>query len=103
MVSGDLRWVPDRLEVQNPLEKQWFLHMDLSKIGSDPDSARPGPIRSDPNRSDPIWTQSIVGGAKINPYPPTPWDRLGIRFGSVLDPFWIRSEPFWVRFELSFD
>ena len=42
LVPADFRWFPESLEVQISLVLQWFLHLEPSKNGSDPDLARSG-------------------------------------------------------------
>ena len=62
LICADLRWVPESATCKKPLVLQWFLHLEPSKIGSDPDLTPKRP-QNDPKcpkvpQSDPKMTKS---------------------------------------------
>ena len=70
-----------------PLVLQAFLHLEPTKIGSDPDSARSGPIQAGPIRFESIWGAVWVRFRFV----------LG-PFGSVFGSFFDRLASFSIRF-----
>ena len=59
LARAGFRWFPEHLEMKNPLVLQWFLHMEPSKIGSDPDLTPKWPKATAKwPQSDPKWPQS---------------------------------------------